>query len=180
MNIYCTSSHPGDCAKALDDKRIQNVAGEISIVLCGIAQRVYGITSPYQYRTMPMSNLFVNWARRSDSNYLWLSQHFLELCAEYATRTGGWELPHSRITNPVLHRVFKRFDKEYRTLSLPEPENFVNGAYSLQRGIDFTKLENVHEAYREYLRKAWTMDKPKPHWTNTVKPEWSECLELAS
>jgi len=170
MNIFASSSCAAACARHLDDKRVAKLALEAGQMVCS-GLRYRGMIPPAgprlhhsdPYGDSHKGHPIHDWIADDENNLLWLYQHGIELCREYAFRFPD---------RPVL----KVMDMLVR-LPLPidayaKPSSFFNGARNKSINLDFT-MYPVHEAYRMYLNARWPGDVRFPRWTNRQKPEWA-------
>jgi len=98
------------------------------------------------------------WARQSFSNMLWLFNHGVALCDEYAYR---FDKEHG--SKDVLYKCSKFLHKFPHIGQTP----FVNAT------TNHKHIEDVHIAYRECLKEKWNhLDKFDPIWTKNRKPAW--------
>ena len=85
MNIFVLDNNPKTCAEYHCDKHVIKMILETAQLLCG-AHHMTGSEAPYRlsHKNHPCSI----WVRQSISNYNWLANLGLELCAEYTHRYG--------------------------------------------------------------------------------------------
>lgn len=157
MNIFVTSKCPIESAKALDDKRCIKMCLESTQLLCN-ALNACGVQSPY--RTTHANHPCSKWASENRSNWVWLWRHAIALCEEYGNRYGKVHKCYE-----LLQSMFK-FHYE---LPIGKLTPFVNCAKNSEKGIDFTRKENVHIAYQLYLDERWARDKREPTWYGIAK-----------
>jgi len=153
MNIFVTSSCPVESAKYLDNKRKIKMALE-STQMLATALNVSGGNTPY--RTAHLNHPCSIWARESRQNWNWLYDHGMALCSEY-----------KRIYNREHACVKVLLHMKDQVDCLPDVglTPFVNCARSKEKGLDYTMVNDIHLAYREYLASRWEGDKRKPEWT---------------
>lgn len=153
MNIFVTSLCPVESAKYLDNKRKVKMALE-STQMLATALNVNGFQTPY--KTAHLNHPCTIWVRQSRQNWQWLYDHAVALCNEY-----------SRIykkTHACVSILEYMKGNEY---VLPDTglTPFPNCARSKEKGIDYTHIDDVHLAYRQYLASRWSLDKRKPEWS---------------
>lgn len=174
MNIFFTSNCPVECAKYLDDKRIVKMCLETAQMLSTalyetnseiftkheftsikskkVKEALYynGIKIPLPTHKNHPSNV---WARQSQDNFMWLCQHFKALLTEYTNR-------YNKIHKcSVLYDVFIENKHVFSSKTLTP---FVNCAANAEHKLNFKHMDNVHDAYKEYLKKRWKTDKRIP------------------
>ena len=85
MNIFVLDTNPISAAQQQCDKHIVKMPLETAQMLCtAVHLRTTALDIPYKaaYRNHPCTV----WARENSSNFEWLIDHGLELCAEYTRR----------------------------------------------------------------------------------------------
>lgn len=152
MQIFASSSCPVQAAKNLDDKRVIKMVLESAQIL-STAVNERGGSAPY--RSTHKNHPCVIWTGQTRQNYLWLFYHFVALCQEYTERYG--KLHRSAQLQQAL------LDGSVFIPNGPLTE-WPNCARSKQLGVDYTEMDNIHEAYRAYLNKRWELDKREPTW----------------
>ena len=165
MNIFVTSPNPRFAAQVLPDKHIVKMPLETCQMLSIVASPEWG----YNFGTLPKldgtaykteKGAFRNhpctiWAQ---TNWSWLIQHGLELCAEYTHRYGKVHSCQSTIEHAA--EIFPEQDSEPTEFVFAGPDEFKH-----DDSIDiFTK-------YKRYIAsKPWAAsnylrdDTRKPHW----------------
>lgn len=190
MNIFFSDECPVKCAEYLDDKRVIKMILETGQML---STAIYE-TSPSTYHKAEYTPLklldngkykqnnkikyayyFENkrmlapthknhpsniWTRASKSNYLWLCQHFKALCKEYTARYGKVHKCQN------LYQVFLKCRLVFKDIGLTP---FANCAANDEHGLCFKHLNNVHEAYQQYLNARWEKDKRQPTWYKVAR-----------
>lgn len=177
MNLFVTDEDPVLSARALDDKRVGKMLMEANQML-SLAVKIASpsnslpklicmtteigdgkVCKGFAHRNHPVSL----WVRQTRGNFSWTVQHAKALAAEF------------------LHRFGKEHASACRTdfitqfaSNLPDGDilQFQNSARNASLGIDFSWVDPVTEAYREYLRVRWPGDTRKPQWTKRGPPEW--------
>lgn len=171
MNLFVSDPCPVVSAQALDDKRIRKMVLETAQLLCTVIPQRLVLNNDQlllMYRSTHVRHPITHWCGDAPENLLWTYRHYQALSIEYGHR---FNKPHKTITQfaVVFAELFASFGFE-----TPLPANFQNNARSIERGIDFSHIENVHEAYRQYLTTRFNTDKLTPQWTNRQKPAWYE------
>lgn len=157
MNIFHVNSDPKLAARDLCDKHVVKMILESAQMICSFFPKD---TAPYK-RTH-YNHPSTVWARTSESNFLWLTEHSLELGEEYTRR---YQKQHKSID------IIKWCLENYDTYS----SDFINEDKSLtefaQCMPDVYKVPgNAVQAYRNYYivdkKEFATWKKPgkKPEW----------------
>lgn len=174
MNIFITSKHPKNCARHLDDKRLNKMILETTQIICGVFHK-RGYTQPIPYKPTHINHPAIKWA---DDNWTkeegdlrndrinWLYELGLAYGDEIIKRRGRKHACHLVLEGLTLN--FGDVLNGYYTLEVDE---LFNGARHKGLGLDFTHLPTV-EAYRAYLSARWPNDKRKPVWTKRGAPSW--------
>lgn len=153
MNIFATYSCPIKSAKYLDNKRRNKMILETFQIL-STAARYYGYSGP-SYKPTHVNHPSNVWARQNKNNFLWLLVHVKELSRLYTLKTGK------------THKSFELYSSMILASNLLPDQKmtpFKNCAKNTLKGADFSSLNDVHKAYRLYLRNRWKNDKIKPTW----------------
>ncbi|MDJ0953368.1 MAG: pyrimidine dimer DNA glycosylase/endonuclease V [Acidimicrobiia bacterium] len=159
MQLFATSPDPVESAKALDDKRVNKMTIETAQIIC-TAEHLNGRDAPY--KPTHVHHPCVKWSAESLSNLSWVIFHHLALADLYTHVTGKTHLSFTKVGKIYEHLA------DWSNL----PSVFVNCACDRKSGIDFTHVEDVHEAYRLYLCARWPNDKRPPVWKNRAQPDW--------
>jgi len=159
MQVFATDPSPEKSAMALDDKRVIKMVLETAQIIC-TALHARGYSTPYKptHQRHPV----VLWAAESPHNISWLIYHHIALAKIYEGFSGR------------THKSYISVGYIYSGMALPicEPFNFANAARRSDLNIDFTHIEDTHEAYRLYLNARWKTDIRPPVWTNRQPPKW--------
>lgn len=145
MNIFAVSSSPSECAKYLDNKRVNKMILETAQMLC-TNLNMLGITTPY--KSTHINHPCTVWVRSTSSNYYWTTIYFFQLLLEYRNRTNKVHAC-SALINIVA-------EKEH-LFPLGPRTPFVNCT-------PYPSTE-VHLAYKMLLSDKWSTDKRTPIWT---------------
>ena len=154
MNIFSSSFDPGESARNLDDKRVVKLILESSQMLSTVRPHL-GLLKP----------AFINhpatlWVGESEHNYGWLWNHLAALHWEFNFRFSK------------SHALYPHFEVLTPGHSKCNPKYFVKLVRDKSRGLDFTHIEDTHEAYRVYLRAKWATDRRPVKFTRRSKPDW--------
>ncbi|MCE3255742.1 MAG: hypothetical protein K0R25_1236 [Rickettsiaceae bacterium] len=162
MNIFVTSNSPIESAIALDDRRVIKMIIETAQLLSTVLHELEISEGLNIYKSTHQNHPCTIWAAESLGNFSWLLQHFEALSAEYKRRFGRDHKSYVTLieifSGPALQRLKKKIGNKKQTA-------FVNCT-------DFKDVPDVHEAYRQALRKKWLNDKSPPKWTKAKRPEW--------
>jgi hypothetical protein len=145
MNIFATHPDPKTCAVELDNKRVVKMVLE-TCQLLSTAMNLTGGLGPYKstHQNHPCSI----WVRASKANYQWTLDHFISLLMEYTLRYGKIHK-----CEQYLHQVISG------KVTIPDGELTMHPNCTM-----FKHVEDVHEAYRLYMKEKWMNDKLKPKW----------------
>lgn len=156
MQLFVTDPDPQMCAIALDDKRVIKITLEVAQMISTV--------SGIGYRPTHEDHPLTHWVKK---NLGWACSHYIALASEYSHRTGNCHASLERIAD---------FAYSHRD-SQPPAFGFFNYARNRKRGLDFSWVRDVHQAYRMYLRGRWMNDLRKPKWTNRTPPAWLDIGE---
>lgn len=160
MNIFVVSPDTHECAKALDDLRLNKMIVETAQLL-STAMRECGYVVDDIYKTTHVNHPCAVWARASDANYRWLLIYMSDLVEERQYRTGKG------------HKSYDIFNTLCGGPKLMPPGQltpFANcSAYTF---ADFNPT-GIFRAYQLTLIDKWAKDKRPPKWTNRQKPSWA-------
>lgn len=154
MNIFAVSPDPVECAKALDDLRLNKMILETAQLICtGLRCRGSGMDL---YKSTHVNHPCSIWVRENKSNYSWTFELFKAMIDEKLNRTGK------------MHACAKFMLK------------FADGVKLMPDG-DITpfanctphKSQGVFDAYKLTLIDKWAADKRPPKWTNSKRPDWA-------
>lgn len=115
----------------------------------------YGI-----YKSTHANHPCAVWARQTLGNFLWLHSHGMALLNEYSKR---YNKPRS------AHKAFATYNRlglfTMDILNNNDPLTsstkitpFANCAKRADLGLDFTGINDTHEAYRQYLAARWAIE----------------------
>jgi hypothetical protein len=110
------------------------------------------------YKMTHINHPCTRWAARSWGNYMWLSQHGMELCREYTERYGREHKAHDvhRWLTRVVPPTFETTSPNVTTFAVAMPE-------------DCKVAGNVVESYRNYYIKNKSY---MAKWAHSDKPKW--------
>lgn len=165
MNLQATDSHPWISAVAMDDRRVSKMTLETAQMYCTA-------TGLGDYKPTHETHPLITWCA---NNISWLIRFHHALAGEHFHRTGN------------IHKSFQDVGQYMIDPPVREPIAFRNHARSphmsretgtlltpgdLTVPIDFSHMNDVHKAYRYYLRARWWMDSKPATWTNRQPPDW--------
>lgn len=125
-----------------------------SAQLMSTALRLKGITTVY--KISHINHPSSTWTRRTRGNYLWLLNHFKALCSEYTRRFGKVHKSES---------LLQTFVDNIDLIDDGPQEEFSNNARNLSKGVDFSHIKPVTDAYKLYLSARWESDVREPVWS---------------
>jgi hypothetical protein len=155
MNIFVTSSCPVECAKALDDVRVNKMILETAQLLCTAHHQWHSATS-MMYKPTHVNHPCAIWVRSSQDNYQWTFDHFTALLREFEFR---------RSKHHACKLLWRTLREHPPILGLTQTP-FAN--------CSLFKQLPVHDAYRATMLHKWANDKIKVSFTHRGCPEWAE------
>lgn len=166
MNYFPFDPDPYKAAIALDDKRLPRVFHEATMTLSVMQYRQTGIAGPYSPR-VPVPRKLLDWA--CDDGEIWLTQWTQALLQALIERFG-----QTRVDGYACYERWCQLDNRYRfRLSSRPPRSFPNFAKAAIKGLDFTHIEDTHDAYRQYIIAQWKRIDVRPCvWTYHGPPLW--------
>ena len=168
MQLFLTSPDYNQCAKDLDDKRLNKIIVESAQIAstalwmnnCDAAETI--TSNGLCYLPTHEKHPLCIWAASSYRNYLEVLRHGLALCKEYTFRTRK------------IHKTFNIIDHLRWGVF---PFNFKFQEYPTQQPNCTTNhkhIDDVYKAYRLELLFKWANDKKAPTWTNRQRPNWED------
>lgn len=166
MNIFATSYDPIQSARDLPDKLIVKMPIETAQMLSTASSRIIvGLDQEKIYKPSHRNHPCTLWAGACIENYLWLTEHGLEISKEYTRRynkTHASSLVIQYIKDSILGNLGEdgyalRASRSVTPFALAMPEQY-------QNPID------PCGSYREYMIKEktyyakWTSPGTKPTW----------------
>jgi hypothetical protein len=149
MNLFVVSYDINECAKYLDNRRLNKAILEnCQMLSTGI--NLNGGKAPYKstHERHPI-NL---WVRQTRGNFQWTIDYTFALTLEYRRRFGKTH---------ACYFVLLQIVKQKHLIPEGSRTPFVNCARNKELGLDFSSQSDVRLAYREYLRAKWRLDGPK-------------------
>lgn len=161
MNIFALSQCPEQSALWLDDVRKTKMILESAQMLSTAIRVLDPDTDLPVYRIAHLNHPCSIWARQSRANFRWLIEHMTHMWTQKSR-------PHKSAGLLPYFRQFAfnaKFPQEELTL-------FANCARNLERGVDFSGVDDVHDAYKMYMRERWKENTIKLSWVWGEKPHW--------
>lgn len=163
MNIFYLHPNPRECAAMHCNKHVVQMIRETAQML----STAHRLLSPPEYceRYAIRQAAFVNhpstrWARANAENYLWLSNLFEHLLAQYYIRYGSKHEPPRQHDHTMFVQGLSRLP-----LNIPEGKFY----QPPQCMPDFLKGDCSVEAYRRYYHHAKARF---AKWTEVPVPDW--------
>ena len=161
MNIFAFDKCPMRSALWLDDIRKNKMILESAQMLSTAVRALCPDTTLEVYKTAYLNHPCSKWARRSRANFQWLLHHMSWL---YNQKSG--EHKSARLI-PEFQKYADDgdFPDEYLT-------PFANCARNLERGVDYSNVDDVHQAYRMYMNDRWKERNITLTWRWGEEPDW--------
>lgn len=165
MNIFAVSREPHECAKYLDDKRLNKMLLETMQILSTalyIRNDALDIrkTYPFLYKPTHKHHPCVKWASANYQNWHWLMRLGYHYMLERQKRFPDRDHKCYKVAQSMLNIPYGKMLPYANEIS-----PFQNSARNAELGIDFSHIDDVCLAYRMYLDARWQTDKVKPVWT---------------
>ena len=161
MNIFAFDKCPMRSALWLDDIRKNKMILESAQMLSTAVRALCPDTTLEVYKTAYLNHPCSKWARQSRANFQWLLHHMSWL---YNQKSG--EHKSARLI-PEFQKYADDgdFPDEYLT-------PFANCARNLERGVDYSEVDDVHQAYRMYMNDRWKERNITLTWRWGEEPDW--------
>lgn len=151
MNLFITSNDINQCAKFLDDRRLnKSILENCQMLSTGI--NLNGGEAPY--KTTHQNHPISIWVRQTSANFQWTIDYTFALTLEYRKRFNKTHACYF-----VLQKIIKQKHLIPKGSLMP----FVNCARNAALGLDFSHYSDVRLAYRDYLREKWKRDGEKAY-----------------
>ena len=161
MNIFVFDKDPWLSALWLDDIRKNKLILESAQLLSTAIRFNSPDTQLPVYKSAYISHPCTRWARASRANFSWLVDYMHSLGVQ---KKGG----HKSLE---LLSSFEHYATHGRFAS-DEPTPFVNCARNKERGVDFSHVADVHQAYRLYICERWKEPYITLSWRWGKMPDW--------
>jgi len=161
MNIFALSRCPMQSAWWLDDIRKNKMILESAQMLSTAVRTLCPDTDLSVYKVAYLNHPCTIWARQSRGNFKWLLSHMSHLWLQ----KGG---EHKSA------RLIPQLDEYSSTGYFPSEDltDFANCARNLERGVDYSDVDDVHQAYRMYMNDRWKENNITLTWRWGREPEW--------
>ena len=161
MNIFALSRCPMQSAWWLDDIRKNKMILESAQMLSTAVRVLSPDTDLSVYKVAYLNHPCTIWARQSRDNFKWLLSH----------------MSHLFLQKDGLHKsanLLTDFQKYADSGYFPNEEltPFANCARNLERGVDYSDVDDVHQAYRMYMNDRWKETNITLTWRWGREPEW--------
>lgn len=157
MNIMASFSDPIKSANWLDDQRQIKMPME-AVQMLSTTLWLHGVWSPELYRPTHAWHPCTQWVCQGRDNWDWLWEHMLALDQGRLLRVTA--KPEAKQHEGIRRLMSAKAWRFKRVLPLGGTPH-VNCARNKDLGIDFTHVQDVHKAYRLYLKARWlAQDKP--------------------
>jgi len=161
MNIFALDKCPMQSAQWLDDIRKNKMILESAQMLSTAVRVLSPDTDLSVYKVAYLNHPCTIWARQSRDNFKWLLSH----------------MSHLFLQKDGLHKsanLLTDFQKYADSGYFPNEEltPFANCARNLERGVDYSDVEDVHQAYRMYMNDRWKETNITLTWRWGREPEW--------
>ena len=159
MNIFVLDEDPKIAAQMMCDKHVVKMIVE-SCQMLSTNHRLSGSNTVYTITFDLYKQAFANhpctvWARQTKENYMWLSDHTLELCHEYTRRYGKVHSCENMATWFSMYYPLKTPEGGLTPFAQAMPDKY--------------KSENAVNSYRSYYLGEKSMF---AKWKQQNVPEW--------
>ena len=161
MNIFAFDKCPMRSALWLDDIRKNKMILESAQMLSTAVRALCPDTTLEVYKTAYLNHPCSKWARQSRANFQWLLHHMSWL---YNQKSGDHKSARL-IPEFQKYADYGDFPDEYLT-------PFANCARNLERGVDYSDIDDVHQAYRMYMNDRWKERNITLTWRWGEEPDW--------
>ncbi len=161
MNIFAFDRCPMQSASWLDDIRKNKMILESAQMLSTAVRMLDPDTNLSVYKLAYINHPCSKWARASRDNFKWLLSHMSWL---YNQKSG------SHASARLIPELQQYADGGY--FSRDELTPFANCARNLERGVDYSNVDDVHQAYRLYMNDRWRERNITLTWRWGKEPEW--------
>jgi len=161
MNIFAFDKCPMRSALWLDDIRKNKMILESAQMLSTAVRALCPDTTLEVYKSAYLNHPCSKWARQSRANFQWLLHHMSWL---YNQKSGDHKSA----------RLIPEFQKYADDGDFPDEylTPFANCARNLERGVDYSEVDDVHQAYRMYMNDRWKERNITLTWRWGEEPDW--------
>jgi len=163
MNLFVLSESPWESALWLDDVRKNKMILESAQMLSTAIRYNNPFSDLPVYKMTHVSHPCSKWVRASRSNFGWCLRWMDALGKQKGGRHKSLQL---------LESFNSYYDNGYFRQEDQTP--FVNCARNLERGVDFSHLEDVPKAYRLYMVERWKETNISLSWRWGEEPLWKD------
>lgn len=171
MNIFLVSSDVNECAKVLDDLRLNKMILETAQMLCTAYRALFPhlatVNKDLLYKQTHVNHPCNVWMRECITNYKWSYELFAALAKEKYFRTGLWHLSYMKLSGLLLEPALATGPFVMNV----NPSSSINFTFDCSNVYDMPNA-TVFERYRECLMRKWINDTRVPKWTNRHQPDW--------
>jgi hypothetical protein len=158
MNIFAVSDNPGECAQALDDRRVVKMVLETAQLLSAAARTrpelvPTGVDPDRLYRLSHLNHPVSLWVRQCPAHYQWTRRLLEALLEEYGLRYG-----RVHACRGIAEALGDAEESE-------PPSSWCNCT-------PYPQLPTF-DAYRATLDAKWLSDGRPPTWRHRGPPAWS-------
>ena len=161
MNIFAFDKCPMQSALWLDDVRKNKMILESAQMLSTAVRWLDPDTTLPVYKLAYINHPCSKWARKSRANFQWLLHHM------------SW-LFNQKSGEHKSARLIPEFQKYADNGDFPDEylTPFANCARNLERGVDYSDIDDVHQAYRMYMNDRWKERNITLTWRWGEEPDW--------
>jgi hypothetical protein len=161
MNIFAFDKCPMQSALWLDDVRKNKMILESAQMLSTAVRWLDPDTTLPVYKLAYINHPCSKWARKSRANFQWLLHHM------------SW-LFNQKSGEHKSARLIPEFQKYADNGDFPDEylTPFANCARNLERGVDYSDVDDVHQAYRMYMNDRWKERNITLTWRWGKEPDW--------
>ena len=161
MNIFAFDKCPMQSALWLDDIRKNKMILESAQMLSTAVRWLDPDTTLPVYKLAYINHPCSKWARKSRANFKWLLSHM------------SW-LFNQKSGEHKSARLIPEFQKYADNGDFPDEylTPFANCARNLERGVDYSDVDDVHQAYRMYMNDRWKERNITLTWRWGKEPDW--------
>tara|TARA_R100000458_G_C8247555_1_gene225102 strand:- start:614 stop:1075 length:462 start_codon:yes stop_codon:yes gene_type:complete len=145
----------------LDDVRKNKMILESAQMLSTAVRWLDPDTTLPVYKLAYINHPCSKWARKSRANFQWLLHHM------------SW-LFNQKSGEHKSARLIPEFQKYADNGDFPDEylTPFANCARNLERGVDYSDVDDVHQAYRMYMNDRWKERNITLTWRWGKEPDW--------
>ena len=163
MNIFAYHPDPYQAALWLDDVRRNKMILESVQMMSAAVHVLTPELKGHVYRLVHKNHPCSVWVRGSSANFDWLWRHTQALYEQRGK-------PHK--SADLLPWLGDWLDEYKHKFMFDDLTPFANCARNRELGLDFTHIEDTHEAYRQYTSARWATDTIPLSWNYGEEPEW--------